>query len=879
MEKWTIEDILQEQSAEQFDISPDGNWCVCIKNVPDKEKDAWAQNIILSSLKEKKEIELTRGTENHRAPRWSPDGAYIAFLSSRPLPKSKNGSKDDNKTQIWLMSTSGGEPWPLTEMEKGVYDFSWAEKNSIVFSAAEDSCYYESKIKTDKDSSLVVEDDEHASPVRFFKAEIPSRKIKRLTENPDRIGIFSVSPDGTKALAVHNQSLRYGYDQKIPPLVILHDFEKGMAQEMFSGLRIYPEVIRWTSDSQNFYFSARFSSHPKYLLGAIYLLYHYSLEKQELSSIDLKWERGLASTAHYELTQDGFIALLADGMSYKAARYHKVSNRWDRLFLEGEHVSNIFFWTLAGNGRNLVYGFSKPDLPMEWYHGILQDNKIQDASPLLKLNPHYKKRLFAKAETLRWKGAKEEEVEGLLFYPHEYREDKKYPLVVMIHGGPAAADLYSWQDSWKHQRNLLAQKGAFVLTVNYHGSSNYGIDWLISISNGKYYDLELEDIEKGVDFVLAKGIADPERLGLCGWSNGAVLGIALTTRTNRYKAASMGAGDVEWISDWGNCSFGDAFDQFYFGASPLSNTALYMEKSPFFRMKEVKTPTLIFFGTEDRFVPTQQGWMHYRALQQETNTPVRFVLFPGAPHGLSKMTHQRRKALEEMEWFEKYLFLPQEKKQEALKRDSPLAIAIKAKEIGKIGRKYGILCKEKLIPETVLYKGIHLGRFELTCAQYAAFDPAYHVEEGKENYPAHGISFEQANAYCEWLSKLTGETYRLGKEEEMQPLYESAKENENTLDYWAGFKINPDDAKRLAKIIEDLPGKAPLLKEVGSFKPISEDNLVFDLGGNVAEWVSTSDGKGRTMGGSADLPGDTKTVSKIPGMEYTGVRVIKEVTC
>jgi formylglycine-generating enzyme required for sulfatase activity len=142
----------------------------------------------------------------------------------------------------------------------------------------------------------------------------------------------------------------------------------------------------------------------------------------------------------------------------------------------------------------------------------------------------------------------------------------------------------------------------------------------------------------------------------------------------------------------------------------------------------------------------------------------------------------------------------------------------------------------------------------VTRAQYAAFDSNYTIEPGTENYPASGISFEKAQAYCAWLSKLTGENYRLGKLDEMEPIYKAAKENENTLDYWAGYNLNPDDAERLAAKVRELAGAAPLLKEVGSFKGRGEDDLVFDLGGNVAEWAVDKSGNGQPLGVSADRP-------------------------
>jgi dienelactone hydrolase len=466
-------------------------------------------------------------------------------------------------------------------------------------------------------------------------------------------------------------------------------------------------------------------------------------------------------------------------------------------------------------------------------------------------------------------------VEGILFYPQNYEAGKKYPLVVMIHGGPLGADLDLWDNDYAYPVNLYTQRGALVLRPNYHGSSNYGLKWAESIGGGKYYDLEVPDIEKGVDALRARGLVDPERLAAMGWSNGAILTIALTVHTTRYKVASAGAGDVEQVSDWAYTTFGAAFDNYYFGAAPYDDPQLYIRKSPLYEFRKVRTPTIVFSGTEDRAVGHAQAWMHFRTLQQLGQPDVRFVSFPGEPHGLRKISHRRRKVEEEFAWFDQYLFKPEVAKNEALKEDSPLAAELKRKKIKKTGLKYGLLAKTTLIPEVVKYEGLEIGRFEVTRAQYAAFDPSYRIEPGTENYPASGILFENARAYCAWLSKLTGDTYRLGQVAELEPIYKAAKENENTLDYWAGYSPNPDDAARLAEKTKELGGGAPLLNEVGSFKGRGEDELVFDLGGNVAEWAMDKDGKGQALGGSADRPADQKTRAVAPDPAYIGFRVVK----
>jgi hypothetical protein len=359
-----------------------------------------------------------------------------------------------------------------------------------------------------------------------------------------------------------------------------------------------------------------------------------------------------------------------------------------------------------------------------------------------------------------------------------------------------------------------------------------------------------------------------------GWSNGSILSIALTVHTTRYKVCGAGAGDVDWTSDWGNAHFGAAFDNYYFGKSPLEDPELYIKKSPFYQMDKVTTPTIIFFGTVDTNVPTQQGWMHYRALQQLGKTDVRFLLFPGEPHGLQKLSHQRRKVEEELAWFEKYLFKTLKEENKSFKADSPLAMAIKQTGFKKTGPNYGMTVNGKLIPETVKHGKLELGRFEITRAQFAAFDPSYKFEPGTENYPANNITFAQAKAYCEWLCKLTGESYRLAKIDEIEAIYDSAKAGENTLDYWAGYGINPDDAARLQAKIKQLGDGAPLLKSVGSFKSVGEDP-VFDLGGNVAEWAIGKDGDGVVLGGSADQPQDDKRAKRTPSPVYTGFRVVK----
>jgi dienelactone hydrolase len=427
---------------------------------------------------------------------------------------------------------------------------------------------------------------------------------------------------------------------------------------------------------------------------------------------------------------------------------------------------------------------------------------------------------------------------------------------------------------------LLAQRGTFILRPNYHGSGNYGLKWVESICCGKYYDLETPDINLGVDYLVSKGLVDGDKIATLGWSNGSILSTSLiTTYPSRYKVAVVGAGDVEWISDWGNVVFGDSFDSYYFGKSPMEDPELYIRKSPFFKMDKVQAAVLIFHGTADNQVPPAQSWSFFRALQYYGKVPVKFVVFPGEPHGPRKLTHQMRKVEDELAWFDKYFFNSVPPLNEALKAGSPLDSAIRTKNAARTGGAYGISFVRKgkslLIPEVVKRGDVEVGRYEVTRAQFAAFNTNYKLEAGTENYPATGISLDQAQAYAVWLSKLTEQSWRVPNENEVEALHAS-KDGENTLDYWAGYAPNPDDTNRLREKVKELGGSAPLLRPVGSFAGQGQESedLIFDLGGNAAEWVLTPDGKGKVVGGSADCPADVRSTCT-PATEYVGFRVVR----
>jgi dipeptidyl aminopeptidase/acylaminoacyl peptidase len=894
---WTIDDILLAEEARSFRISPDSEWAVWVKARMDPDAGEEVASLMLSRLGgAREEITLTRGRSRDSDPKWSPDGKTIAFLSTRSLPPapgeaSQQEAEEDEEdeglaeTQLWLIRAGGGEPWPITRLDRGIVGFDWRGKDTIVIAAPEAKSLHQQQVAEDDDTSVVVEAPT-TPPVRLFAVDVTSGALTRLTENADWIEWVKVSPDGRYALARHAQSLSFEFDQRVLPVLELHDLGSGTTRTLLEGQRVLASSAEWAPDSKGFYFVQPYSSDPRYFVATVQRLQYVDAASGQASPVDLQWPRGL-SDARILPTLDGFLALLADGVRYRPARYTRSGGGWTRQELTGEHAASIFDWALGPDGRTLVYERSTASLPTQWYQAVLNGAAIEGPSMLTSLNPGFKGKKVHSTEVVHWAGAGGDEVEGILYYPLDYERGRRYPLVLSIHGGPTDADRDRWIQGWDYPKILIAQKGAFLLEVNYHGSASYGLEWAESICCGKYYELPRIDLEKGVDFVIGRGQADPQKLASLGWSNGAILTTELITRSGRFKAASAGAGDVEWISDWANVDFGASFDNYYMGKAPYEDPELYVRESPYFRLKDVTTPTIVYTGTKDRNVPPSQSWSFFRVMQQATKTPVRFLLFPGEPHGLQQYVHQRRKVEEDLAWFDRYLF-GQPAAEPVLKDDSPLAVALARKEAARAGGHYGRTVKGKLVPEGVRHGGLRVGRFEVTRAQYAAFDAKYRFAAGTEDYPASGITFEQAKAYAEWLAALTGEPWRLPRAEEAADLYprpsasgsggDDAAATENTLDRWAGYPPNPEDAARLREKAAALGGEAPLLEEVGRLPGRGDGEKVYDLGGNVAEWALGADGHGVLVGGSADQPAGATGPSAAAGPAYRGLRVVADGT-
>jgi dipeptidyl aminopeptidase/acylaminoacyl peptidase len=260
---------------------------------------------------------------------------------------------------------------------------------------------------------------------------------------------------------------------------------------------------------------------------------------------------------------------------------------------------------------------------------------------------------LGRQEAIQWKGADGVTVEGILTYPVDYQAGQKYPLAVMTHGGPQAADKYSI-GSMAYEIQVLAGKGYASLQPNYRGSTGYG-DAFLRDMVGHYFQQAHLDVMTGTDEVIRRGIADPDRMVKMGWSGGGHMTNKIVTFTDRFKAAASGAGAANWISMYAQSDI-RAFRTPWFGGTPWQKNApidAYWNNSPLKDVANVKTPTIFFVGERDPRVPMPQSIEMFRALKSHT-IPTHLYIAPREPHGWGELRHQLFKLNTEIEWFEKY---------------------------------------------------------------------------------------------------------------------------------------------------------------------------------------------------------------------------------
>lgn len=306
---------------------------------------------------------------------------------------------------------------------------------------------------------------------------------------------------------------------------------------------------------------------------------------------------------------------------------------------------------LSAKGNHSVFVLSDPMSPGEIYiFGSADAAPVQVTHVFDYLSRDFK---IPRIEKVQWKGADGVAVEGVLTYPLDYEEGKRYPLAVNTHGGPQASDKLTF-GSWSQYRPVLAASGYAILQPNYRGSTGYGNAFLRDMV-GHYFRQAHLDVMTGVDYLIQRGIADPDRMIKMGWSGGGHMTNKIITFTDRFKAASSGAGAANWVSMYAQSDV-RSYRTPWFGGTPWQKDApiaAYWDNSPLKDVWRVKTPTIFLVGERDVRVPMPQSVEMYRALKSN-EIPTHLYVAPREPHGWGELRHELFKMNVELEWFEKY---------------------------------------------------------------------------------------------------------------------------------------------------------------------------------------------------------------------------------
>lgn len=628
-----FEEITDRLSPDDPQISPDRRHVAFTVAAGGRKSDHPDRAIWLSRDRQPA-TRFTGGEANNHDPRWSPDGTQLLFIANR---------KDVEKEMLYLLPVAGGEAQRLGDLDGSLTVPSWSPDGSkIAVLRTDPETEAEKKRKTeDKEDAYLYEEDAKRS--RLWVVDAVSGDARQLTFGDQSVWDYAWSPDGdrivvvTTGLPVINEFILKGSLWQVPVagglMTHVADFPGG------PGSPVVREV-----DGK--------------------LVVAVTANRRRDDPAESLWIVPLDGSAQTNLTPDyagSFSQLIADPADRAGLFARVVEGTRQRLYrisaggdLQPVTPANLADRgtisagpTIAADGRALACIWQASDTPPEVFIADIG----QDAVAVSELGKPFAGRLYG-GEVVHWESTDGVTIEGILIKPADHTEGERVPMIVEIHGGPS----WQWEDrlmmSWHDWAQMLAVRGYAVLLPNPRGSTGYGaaFEKLLQDDIGGG---EAQDVISGARAMVERGIADPERLGIGGWSWGGYLTAWSITQTNIFKAAVMGAGVANLISDH---AAGDipAANLSYYSDDPYTDWELYARASPIRFARNVTTPTLIVHGDADIRVHPTQGQEYYRALKT-VGVPTRFVRYPREGHGFQERAHQIDLMRQIVEWFERYI--------------------------------------------------------------------------------------------------------------------------------------------------------------------------------------------------------------------------------
>ncbi len=609
-------------------ISPDGSWVLFSKselNWEENERETTWWRVSAEGGEPYRYI----GDDGGGNFQFSPDGSRLAFKRSV-----------DDESQLFLLPTTGGEAVQLSEHETSIGSYAWSEDGSkIIFVATEPRTDEEEEARETGYDAIFVDEGPNGQQSgnwnNLWLIEVESGVERRLTDTDHRIGSFSVAPNGDRILFTSRIENRRN-QQNLSEIQLL-EVEAGTIRQLTDNSA--PEGrLSWAPDGRSFAYTARTDGEWELLLDKIWVMDPDGGDRRIVSgAFD-------GNIGNFVWAPDAS-AILFSGL-------HGTNNNLYRINLGSDSVEQITssIGSLAPSSFSrdrvkMAYVFQDFDTPADIWVGPTDGT---GAVQLTNVNPTITDELvLGQGEVIRWESRDGTEIEGILMLPAEYQSGM-LPLLLHIHGGPAGV----FRNSFSASNHIWAGLGYAQLSPNVRGSSGYDDDLLRGnlrdIGSGDY-----EDLMTGVDELISRGIADPDKLGLRGWSYGGILGGWTITQTDRFKGASVGAMVSDWTSEYGP-GFNHDVRLWYIGGTPWDNTDEWRERSALTHVANVTTPTLVLHGINDRTDTEPQSMMFFQALKDQGKI-TRYIRFPREPHGFQEPRHQRTRDVEEIRWIQKYV--------------------------------------------------------------------------------------------------------------------------------------------------------------------------------------------------------------------------------
>ncbi len=644
-----LDDLNRLHDVASPQVSPDGKWIAYTVSSINKEEDKRDSDVWMVSWDGAQTVQLTNSPESEGSPKWSPDGKYISFTSSRP------GKAKGN--QVWALDRRGGEAVQLTDIKSSkISDYQWSPDSKKLLLSMRESNDPEADNDTPKAGAPpkppkpIVLDRYHfkediegylsgTKHSHIYLVDIESKKVEQITSGDKYDETNAVlSPDGAKIAFVSNHDKDPDRSENSDVFVV--DAKAGAVPRK---LTTYPGPdggrLAWSRDSKLIAYTQ--GSDPKFSAYNLNRLAVVPADGGAPRVITAKLNRGVSAPIFSPGGGSVFV-LVSDDRSEYPAQVSLTTGQVERLI--GKPIAVMSESREGGHAAVLA---SSDDAPGAVY--------ALEGSNLRKLTAH-NDALIAElelgvTEDVNFQSKDGAEVHGLITKPASYQSGKKYPLLLRIHGGPNGQD----QHAFNFERQFFAANGYIVLNVNYRGSSGRGSEYQETIF-ADWGNKEVADLLAGVDHVIALGIADPDRLGIGGWSYGGILTDYTIASDTRFKAAISGAGSANQAAMYGVDQYTLQYDAEI--GPPWKNPEGWIRISyPFYKADRIHTPTLFMGGDRDFNVPLIGGEQMYQALRS-LGVPTELVVYPGEFHGFTRPSFIRDRYERYLAWYDKYLKPP-----------------------------------------------------------------------------------------------------------------------------------------------------------------------------------------------------------------------------